>query len=104
MRKDAGGDESVDRMDQRVDCFVLYREYTTQELSTTVMQRRHKPIARHVLYAPREAGRGLNPRPLDENEFNQSINPTWQGLAATSRSSTSLPVVGSDSWVHPSLC
>ena len=24
---------------------------------------------------------------------------TWQGLATTSRSSTSLPVVGSDSWV-----
>ena len=39
------------------------------------MQRRHKPIARHVLYAPREAGQGLNPRPSDENEFNQSINP-----------------------------
>ena len=30
-------------------------------------------------------------------------SPTWQGLAETSRSSTSLPVVGSDSWVHP-LC
>ena len=28
-------------------------------------------------------------------------SPTWQGLAVTSKSSTSLPVVGSDSWVHP---
>jgi len=28
-------------------------------------------------------------------------SPTWQGLAETSRSSASLPVVGSDSWVHP---
>ena len=54
-RKNAGGDESVDRMDQRVDCIELYRE-----------------------------------------------SPTWQGLAVTSRSSTSLPVVGSDSWVRPS--
>ena len=27
-------------------------------------------------------------------------SPTCQGLAATSRSSTSLPVVGSDSWIH----
>jgi hypothetical protein len=27
-------------------------------------------------------------------------SPTWQGLAVTSRSSTSLPVVGSDSWVR----
>ena len=27
-------------------------------------------------------------------------SPMWQGLAATSRSSTSLPVVGSDSWVR----
>ena len=31
-------------------------------------------------------------------------SPTWQGLAVTSRSSTSLPVVGSDSWVRPSQC
>jgi hypothetical protein len=28
-------------------------------------------------------------------------SPTWQGLALTSRSYTSLPVVGSDSWVRP---
>ena len=53
MRKDAGGDESVDRMDQRADCIELYRE-----------------------------------------------SLTWQGLAVTSRSFTSLPVVGSDSWVR----
>ena len=26
-------------------------------------------------------------------------SPTWQGLVVTSKSSTSLPVVGSDSWV-----
>ena len=54
MRKDAGGDESVDRMNQRVDCIELYRE-----------------------------------------------SPTWQELAATPRSSTSLPVLDSDSWVLP---
>ena len=28
-------------------------------------------------------------------------SPTWQGLAVTSRSFASLPVVGSSSWVHP---
>ena len=47
----------TDRMEQRVDCIVLYRE-----------------------------------------------SPAWQGLAVTSRSSTSLPVVDSDSWVLSFLC
>ena len=48
-------------MGQKVDLVVLYRESPTWQ------------VARHVLYAPREVGRELNPRPLDGNEFNQSI-------------------------------